>query len=102
MKGNFRCRNFGDKFEALKKLQDHKKEGCSSNRLKCDECEKYFKDEKKLQNHIDKIHIKFDCDECDKVFKYEAALEKHREAAHEDVELFCHYFNNDKDCPFGD
>ena len=25
---------------------------------------------------------------------------KHREAAHENIELFCHYFNNDRDCPF--
>ena len=46
------------------------------------------------------MHVKYECDECDKVFKYEAVLEKHMEAAHEDVELFCHYFNNDKECPF--
>ena len=46
------------------------------------------------------MHVKYECDECDNVFKYEIVLEKHIEAAHEDVELFCHYFNNDKDCPF--
>ena len=101
-KGNFRCRNCGDKFEILRKLQEHKEEGCSTDNFKCDECEKSFKNEKKLQDHTEKMHVKYECDDCDKVFKYEAVLEKHREAAHEDIELFCHYFNNDKDCPFED
>ena len=101
-KGNFRCRNCGEISEILRKLQEHKEEGCSSNSLKCDECENCFKDEKKLQDHRDKIHVKFECDECDKVFIYEAVLEKHKEGAHEDVELYCHYYNNDKDCPFDD
>ena len=32
--------------------------------------------------------------------KIKPVLEKHKEAAHENVELFCHYFNNEKDCPF--
>ena len=44
----------------------------------------------------------FNCDECDKVLKYKAALEKHKEAAHENAELFCHFLNNNKDCPFED
>ena len=48
------------------------------------------------------MHEKFECDECEKVFGYESVLEKHKEAAHENAELFCHYFNNDKDCPFED
>ena len=91
-RGNFKCRNCGDKFDILRKLQDHKEEGCSSssNSVKCDECEKCFKDKKKLQEHTDKMHVKFECDEFDKVFRFEAVLEKHKEA-HEDVELFCHY-----------
>ena len=101
-KNNFRCRNCGDKFQALKKLQDHEEEGCSTTKFECDECEKRFKDEDKLQQHKDKMHEKFECDECEKVFGYESVLEKHKEAAHENAELFCHYFNNDKDCPFED
>ena len=39
---------------------------------------------------------------CDKIFKHEGTLEKHVQAAHEDVTLFCHYFNNEKDCPYED
>ena len=100
-KVNFKCRGCGDKFEVLKHLKDHKESGCSRDKIKCDVCEKYFKDEETLEEHK-KIHDKFECDECDKEFTYEAVLEKHREAAHEGVELFCHYFNNEKDCPFDD
>ena len=48
------------------------------------------------------MHVKFECDECEKVFRYEAILEKHKEAAHEEFQLFCHYYNNDKDCPYDD
>ena len=47
-----------------------------------------------------RVNSKFECDECDKVFKHETNLEKHKKAVHEDVELFCHFFNNDKDCPY--
>ena len=62
--------------------------------------EKNFKDEERLDIHKEKLHAKFECDECEKDFRYETVLEKHREAAHENTELFCHYFDNDKDCPF--
>ena len=65
-------------------------------------CEKYFKDEETLEEHKKIRHSKFECDECEKEFTYEAVLVKHKEEAHESVELFCHYFNNDKDCPFDD
>ena len=33
-RGNFKCRNGGDKFDILRKLQDHKEEGCSSKSVK--------------------------------------------------------------------
>ena len=40
--------------------------------------------------------------DCDKIFRREGTLEKHIQAAHEDITLFCHYFNNEKDCPYED
>ena len=36
------------------------------------------------------------------LFKFESVLEKHNEAGHENVELFCHDFNNEKECPVDD
>ena len=71
-KKNFKCRKCGDTFEKLKNLQDHKEKGCSNAKFNWDEREKYFNDENKLQNHTEKMHVKFECDDCDKVFKYEA------------------------------
>ena len=29
-------------------------------------------------------------------------MEKHNKAVHGNVKIFCHYFNNDQDCPFDD
>ena len=99
-KVNFKCRKCGDKFETLKELKDHKESECVDMQLKCNECGKCFEDKKKLDDHTSKAHVKYDCDECGQEFKFEAILEKHIEAVHRDDVLYCHYFNNDKDCPF--
>ena len=40
----------------------------------------------------------YPCDDCDKVYDYEGTLEKHIGAAHENVVLFCHFYNNNKEC----
>ena len=51
---------------------------------------------------MERVHKKYECDECDSVFNFEGVLEKHKEAVHEGIELFCHYFNNGTDCPYED
>ena len=71
-------------------------------KLKCDDCEKCFANQGKLDDHVTRTHPKYECEDCDKIFKYETILEKHKEAAHEEIKLYCHYFNNDKDCPYDD
>ena len=83
-------------------MQDHRKEegSCESN-FKCDECGKTFRNKKQLEVH-EKKHQKFECEECDSEFSYEGLLERHIEAVHGDMKIFCHYYNNDKDCPFDD
>ena len=48
------------------------------------------------------MHKKYGCGDCDKVFDFEVVLEKHIEAVHEHCKLFCHYYNNDKVCPFNE
>ena len=101
-KFRFKCNQCKKKFESIKELQDHRKEegSCESN-FKCDECGKTFRNEKQLEVH-EKQHQQFECDECDSEFSYEGLLERHIEAVHGDMKIFCHYFNNDKDCPFDD
>ena len=97
---NFRCHNCGEKFESVSELKKHKTDGCQGD-FQCDECDKKFQQETLLDKH--KVtHKKFECDDCDKNFKNEGTLQKHIQAAHEDITLYCHFFNNDKECPYDD
>ena len=101
-KFQFKCSKCSKKFEKLSELQDHKKEegACKAN-FECEECGKTFRSEKQLDIHKKK-HIKFECEDCDCEYNYEGLLEKHNRAVHGNVKIFCHYFNNDQDCPFDD
>ena len=49
-----------------------------------------------------KNHKKYSCDQCDKTFKYEDTKEKHIKISHENLKIYCHYYNNEKECPFDD
>ena len=100
----FKCRICEQECEDIQDLQKHKDEKHNTlTEFKCGECGRCFKSEKKLENH-EKIHEKFECDECDKIFKYESLLDRHVDAVHSDPDfiIYCHYYNNDKECPFGD
>ena len=99
---NFKCKNCGEKLENLKELQKHKETSKCSVKLQCEECDKCFVSQVKLDEHVTRSHTNYECEECGKVFKVESILEKHNEAAHEDIKLYCYYFNNDKDCPYDD
>ena len=101
-KAFFKCYKCGKKFGSVKDLQKHKTEdiACQGN-FECDECAKTFKSEKQLSIHS-KRHEKFPCEECDCEFNYEGLLEKHAQAVHGSMTIFCHYFNNDKECPYDD
>ena len=102
-KASFKCKECDEKLLSLNELKKHKEEHISCRgTFQCVECDKCFKEECKLNEHVDRIHTKYPCDDCDKIFKFEGLLEKHIAVAHEDIELFCHYYNNDKECPFDD
>ena len=73
----------------------------SGKKTKCNECSRMFDEEWKLKAHI-KTHISYSCENCGKNFKSEDVLSKHKLIAHENHKLFCHYYNNQKECPFGD
>ena len=61
-------------------------------------CDKYFDEEWKMSAHI-RNHNKYACDICEKTFKYQEILQKPIKIKHEDLKLFCHYQNNNKECP---
>ena len=101
-KFTFRCNKCNKKFENIKDLQNHRKEESScETSFKCDECGKTFRNQNQLDLH-EKRHEKFECEECEMEYNFESLLEKHNEAVHGSMKIFCHYFNNDKDCPFDD
>ena len=101
-KFSFKCNKCNKKFENVKDLQDHRKEESScETSFKCDECGKTFRNQNQLNVH-EKRHEKFECEECGNEYNFEGLLEKHNEAVHGSMKIFCHYFNNDKDCPFDD
>ena len=94
-KFTFRCNKCNKKFE-------HRKEDSACETIfKCDECGKTFRNQNQLDLH-EKQHEKFECEECEMEYNFESLLEKHNEAVHGSMKIFCHYFNNDKDCPFDD
>ena len=68
--------------------------------FKCDKCETIFAEEWKFKAH-QKVHMeKYSCEVCEKTFKCEDILSKHQQIVHENLKLYCHYFNNLKTCPF--
>ena len=56
-----------------------------------------------LEQHIKTCHEKhtvFQCDTCEKGFALKWRLKKHMRLHEESNIKTCHYFNNDKNCPY--
>ena len=71
--------------------------------LTCKECHLSFDESSKYEKHIIENHRQqkgFKCDKCEMSFVLEWRLKKHKKVHHEINARPCHYFNNDKDCPF--
>ena len=102
-KARFKCRKCDETFENVRKFERHKEKSttCYENPFpyQCEMCELEFTSEKQCSTHKEK-HGHFKCDKCDKVFTFEGVLEKHVSAAHGSTIIFCHYYNNNKVCPF--
>ena len=100
IKGSFKCRKCKEKFDSLKKLKKHKsvEESCADE-FKCGKCDKTFNSENELTLH-QKIHGNFKCEKCDCEYDVLDLLEKHVSAVHGQMKIFCHYYNNDKECAF--
>lgn len=71
--------------------------------MDCKICGINFKRNIDLENHIRLSHEEYpvlQCDECDKSFLLMWRLKKHTRLHTEKNVLHCHYFNNNKNCPF--
>ena len=94
------CRDCGKRYPYKRDLTEHMKK-CHPREYNCKICEKTFCDSLKLEIHS-KTHeeiVPFNCNICDKDFYSKWRLKKHI-SSHLKKSKFCHFFNNDKNCPF--
>ena len=100
-----------EEIKRLKDIKNQKENAHVSNhdnsnppsRVKCKFCDDMFDKNSELEEHIKKHHDsieKFKCDQCGKSFVLEWRLGKHKRIHTERKMKRCHYFNNQKNCPF--
>ena len=100
-----------EEIKSLKKtqkvdIQDHDKKDHKVRSIKCDLCDMVFSRNSDLELHLEIEHNKekkFKCNKCEMSFVLNWRLQKHIDI-HEEKKMenrkFCHYFNNEKECPF--
>ena len=104
-KETFECRKCPDVFESKKSLRKHVFE-LHPMKIKCMICDSTFESNCDLELHIREVHEKekqFHCEHCEKMFVTEWRLKKHNKCHLSEVKMKkCHYFNNQKACPYED
>ena len=99
-----------DEIDQLKDMKNQEERGpvavpnCGPGiRVKCKFCDDRFDKNSDLEVHIKAHHNTvetFKCDQCGKSFVLEWRLRKHQGIHKEGKIKKCHYFNNQKNCPF--
>ena len=101
-KESFKCRECEEIYSKKGDLRLHVKE-CHAITFKCKICDGTFDLRWKLENHLKEEHEtrkEFKCDICSKEFVMKWRLNRHVRA-HSDIDQkFCHYYNNEKNCPY--
>ena len=98
----FNCKRCEEKFTKISDLKKHERtHNLIKGPLECKDCGKTFNEEWKLGAHI-KTHEENSCDQCDKEFKSEDVRDKHVKIAHENIKLYCCFYNNDMECVYGE
>ena len=101
-KKTFECSVCDKVFESMVDFKTHKETHGKSNEVfQCDECGKVANEEWKMSAHR-KLHENFVCTLCGRTFKYLDMKNKHTKIANENLQIFCHFFNNKKSCPFSE
>ena len=99
---NEKCKMCDKSFSSRKNLKIHYNEN-HRQQIKCKFCDETFEKNCNLEEHIRKNHSSaecFKCKECDKDFVLKWRLKKHQETHKNKSVKKCHYFNNNKQCPF--
>ena len=98
----FECKACDKIFNSKKLLKGHIKV-THSREIKCKSCEETFERNSDLEVHIKTKHEpngKYKCETCGKTFALKWRLKKHQENHDSLKARKCHYFNNEKVCPF--
>ena len=96
----FKCNKCEEEFDDKDDLKQHRLNNHNTRGIfKCDLCDWEFSEEWKYDVHV-KTCGSNSCDQCEEFFQTSKTLKMHVKIAHEEVRIFCHYFNNEKDCPF--
>ena len=99
---NFECDVCKQEYKTARDLKIHNKTHRPNiSSFKYEICEKLFDENWKMMAHK-KTHHGNSCDKCEKTFRNENILKKHKQISHENVRLYCTFFNNDKECPFAE
>ena len=94
-----KCSECGESLNTIKELRTHMRKQHYAKGIECNKCSKMFDEEWKLNAHLKK-HKGLSCTLCEKTFDFEDILQKHIKIAHEGTKLYCHFYNNEKNCPF--
>ena len=97
-----KCNVCETEFSSRKNLRKHIKES-HQTQINCNSCKESFTNNSDLENHLEEVHTdspKFKCDHCGKKFILQWRLRKHLAIHFDEKTKKCHYFNNEKTCPF--
>ena len=96
-----KCKQCDETFQSKKDLKMHLVE-IHEKKVNCKTCDKVFSENCQLEVHIKTMHQEngYKCDQCDKTFVLKWRLMKHHQNHSTENLKCCHYFNNNKECPF--
>ena len=98
----FKCKVSNQPFGSKKILKMHNQTN-HAPQIKCESCDEIFEKNCDLEYHIERSHKfveKFECEKCCKTFVLKWRFKKHQENHTNQSIRKCHYFNNQKCCPF--
>ena len=96
------CKKCDAKFHARENLQYHIKTRHKIE-VQCRICDLPFGKKCSLELHMESVHGKkkqYKCDKCSMGFFLQWRLKKHMSVHSDDKTRKCHFFNNDKPCPY--
>ena len=96
----FLCSKCDKTFSTINDLKRHDKSNHTD--INCKSCEKVFFKSSDLEIHLEQEHKaeRFKCKRCEKEFVLKWRLNKHEKIHNSQNVKKCHYFNNEKQCPF--